>query len=327
MLKNIAMPFKYLHNHEHFRELIEISAHELGINEPLLVEKDYWITHCLYGLQKAGLSFELKGGTSLSKGYGVIHRFSEDIDIRIDPPHSHPLGFELRIGKNHDSSKDRESRARYFDWLANFLEAKIDGITSVVRDTNFDDSKYRSGGIRLHYETRFPIIPGVKEGILLELGFDRTAPHQAKTISSWVLEKAVASNVAVIENRATNVLCYEPKYTFVEKLQAIVRKFRIYQDRGSLTENFLRHYYDVYCLLKLKEVQDFIGTPEYEIFKKERFGGDDIRVVNSGAFRLANASDLELFQAEYAKTQALYYRGQISFKEIIESVGSYLDKL
>jgi predicted nucleotidyltransferase component of viral defense system len=33
-----------------------------------------------------GLNFELKGGTSLSKGFGLIHRFSEDIDIRIDPP-------------------------------------------------------------------------------------------------------------------------------------------------------------------------------------------------------------------------------------------------
>jgi predicted transcriptional regulator of viral defense system len=60
-------------------------AEEKGI-APALVEKDYWITHCLYGLQQLGLKFELKGGTSLSKGYGIIHRFSEDIDIRIEPP-------------------------------------------------------------------------------------------------------------------------------------------------------------------------------------------------------------------------------------------------
>jgi predicted nucleotidyltransferase component of viral defense system len=43
------------------------------------VEKDYWIMHGLYGLQQMGMSFELKGGTSLSKGYGIIERFSEDI--------------------------------------------------------------------------------------------------------------------------------------------------------------------------------------------------------------------------------------------------------
>ena len=51
----------------------------------MLVEKDYWIMHCLYGLQQLERRFELNGDTSLSKGYGIINRFSEDIDIRIRP--------------------------------------------------------------------------------------------------------------------------------------------------------------------------------------------------------------------------------------------------
>jgi predicted nucleotidyltransferase component of viral defense system len=71
-----------LHNHKEFNELISIVASNLSI-APALVEKDYWIMHCLYGLQKMNLTFELKGGTSLSKGFGIIERFSEDIDIRI----------------------------------------------------------------------------------------------------------------------------------------------------------------------------------------------------------------------------------------------------
>src|SRR5436190_15605964 len=49
--------------------------------DPALVEKDYWIMQGLYGLQKLGMKIELKGGTSLSKGLQIIHRFSEDIDI------------------------------------------------------------------------------------------------------------------------------------------------------------------------------------------------------------------------------------------------------
>lgn len=39
--------------------------------------------HALYPLQQQGIEFELKRGTSLSKGYDLIHRFSEDIDIHI----------------------------------------------------------------------------------------------------------------------------------------------------------------------------------------------------------------------------------------------------
>jgi predicted nucleotidyltransferase component of viral defense system len=46
---------------------MRIVAQETDI-DPALVEKDYWIMHCLHGLQQLGLTFELKGGTSLSKG-------------------------------------------------------------------------------------------------------------------------------------------------------------------------------------------------------------------------------------------------------------------
>ena len=72
----------YLHNHKDFPALLNIVAQEMGI-QPLLVEKDYWIMHVLYGLQQLNFTFELKGGTSLSKGYKIIHRFSEDIDISL----------------------------------------------------------------------------------------------------------------------------------------------------------------------------------------------------------------------------------------------------
>jgi predicted nucleotidyltransferase component of viral defense system len=44
--------------------------------------------HCLYGLQQLGYTFQLKGGTSLSKGHKIVNRFSEDIDILIEPPAS-----------------------------------------------------------------------------------------------------------------------------------------------------------------------------------------------------------------------------------------------
>jgi predicted nucleotidyltransferase component of viral defense system len=76
------MARKFLHQDSEFRNLIQITADELALN-PYMVEKDYWIMHCLWGLQNQSFNFELKGGTSLSKGYKVIHRFSEDIDLRI----------------------------------------------------------------------------------------------------------------------------------------------------------------------------------------------------------------------------------------------------
>ena len=79
------MAANYLHKHKQFHDLINIVSEKMGI-EPGLVEKDYWIMHVLFGLKKQGFQFELKGGTSLSKGFGIIARLSEDIDIHILPP-------------------------------------------------------------------------------------------------------------------------------------------------------------------------------------------------------------------------------------------------
>lgn len=59
----------YLNDHKNFPDLLKIIAEETGILVGL-VEKDYWIMQSLYGLKKQGYVFQLKGGTSLLKGFG-----------------------------------------------------------------------------------------------------------------------------------------------------------------------------------------------------------------------------------------------------------------
>lgn len=61
----------YLHERSDFSDLIRVVASKRNLL-PVLVEKDYWIMHCLYGLGRQGFSFELKGGTSLSKHHPAI---------------------------------------------------------------------------------------------------------------------------------------------------------------------------------------------------------------------------------------------------------------
>jgi hypothetical protein len=108
-----VMAFPFLHNHKNFPDLLNILEVETGILAAL-VEKDYWIMHVLYGLQALGFSFELKGGTSLSKAFKLIQRFSEDIDIYIHPP------ADLGINENpkNTSKKTIEDRKKYYDWPA-----------------------------------------------------------------------------------------------------------------------------------------------------------------------------------------------------------------
>ncbi|WP_249734843.1 nucleotidyl transferase AbiEii/AbiGii toxin family protein [Bradyrhizobium sp. sGM-13] len=70
---------------------------------------------------------------------------------------------------------------------------------------------------------------------------------------------------------AKAVPCYDPSYTFVEKLQTISTKFRNQQSDVGDPVGFMRHYYDVYEQLQRPEVQEFIGTEGYKQHKQKRF--------------------------------------------------------
>lgn len=271
--------------------------------------------HCLWGLRAQGFNFELKGGTSLSKGFGIIHRFSEDIDIRIEPPKE----LDVKAGRNHDKAGHVASRRAFYDWLA--AEIKIPGIVQVARDEDFDDEKMRSGGVRLSYAARTAPLAGVKDGILLELGFDDTAPNRPVTISSWAWDTASARGISVMDNRAIDVPCYAPTHTFVEKLQTISTKYRKLAEAQAFPANFLRHYYDVYCLLQLDEIQAFMKDPVYQKRKKQRFRtGDELVIASNPAFTLTSADERKRFATEYGKTQALYYQGQPDFEELLACI-------
>jgi hypothetical protein len=314
------MPADDLHNHPQFADLIRIVAQEKGI-DPALVEKDYWIMHCLCGLQRLGMKFELKGGTSLSKGYQIINRFSEDIDIRIDPP----AELQVKTGRNQTKPAQIRSRKHFYDWLAKTI--RIDGIEKVERDTAFDNKDYFSGGIRLFYKSVTAPVEDLKEGVLLEAGFDVVTPNAAKDISSWAYDYA-ARKVNIIDNRAKRVTCYDPGYTLVEKLQTISTKFRQQQETKEFPLNFMRHYYDVYSLLKRPEVQRFIGTDAYKEHKTRRFRqGDNPNIAENRAFILSDLETRKSYEKAYSSTSALYYGGKPSFDQIVKEIAGWADRL
>jgi len=77
-------------------------------------------------------------------------------------------------------------------------------------DTTYDDETLRNAGLRLSYETHFGSIAGLKDGILLEVGFDQTAPNRSVTISSWIVQFAEAKKLQYADNRAPDIHCYNP---------------------------------------------------------------------------------------------------------------------
>lgn len=315
------MPPKFLHDIPQFPDLLSILERENGILAGL-IEKDYWIMHTLYGLQQQGFDFEMKGGTSLSKGYNIIQRFSEDIDIQVHPP------LELNVVSDPTNRKASavKSRKAFYDWLQ--ANIKIPGITAVTRDIQFDNEvTYNSGGIRLLYPTVTSNLPGMKEGILLEVGFDTVTPNEPITISSWAYNRAASTDgPELIDNRAVEVKCYHPGYTFVEKLQTIVTKYRREQETGKENPNLMRQYYDVFSLLAHPLVNDFIGTKAYHAHKTARFTGKDKETVlqTCEALLLSNSDQRKRFTERYEVTRALYYQGQPPFELLLDRIHEHL---
>ena len=309
----------FIHDLPYAKGLFQDIAYEHGV-DPYMAEKDYWIMHAIWGLQMQGFDFELKGGTSLSK-MGIISRFSEDIDIKINPS----ANDNIKIGKNHNKPAHINARKSFFDDLA--TQINIPGLTA-NRSEEFDDLKYRNAGIFLHFNSFFAQPPaGIKEGVLLEVGFAKTSPNQPITISSWAYDKAFVKEIDVVDNRAKQVKCYCPEYTFIEKLQAVSSKVRRQQETGAFGTNFLRHFYDLNKLLQLKQVKDFIGTKEYLSYKEEVFRNtDNPDFTKNLAFNLD--SDSTLF-AEYEKRfrdiNSLFIDGSISFATIYKELTKYKD--
>lgn len=132
----------------------------------------------------------------------------------------------------------------------------------------------------------------------------------------------------IVDNRAMGVACYNPEYTLVEKLHAISRKFRQQQADGSMPQNFMRHYYDVYCLLAHDTVLAFLGSENYKAHKAAKFTQNDEHDLRENeAFLLAAKETRKLYQDAYESTRALYYQDMPSFDAILERIAAYAERL
>ena len=114
--------------------------------------------------------------------------------------------MDVKTGRNQNSPAHAESRKKFFDWLA-YQKIQMDGIHTVERDKDHDNEKLTSAGIRLRYEALTTPLPDLKDGILLEAGFDDVTPNVPTDISSWMYDHAAASGVDLIDNRARGVAC------------------------------------------------------------------------------------------------------------------------
>ena len=233
---------------EHFRER--------GLR-PAIIEKDYYVTEVLRIIAgTVGDKTIFKGGTSLSKGWNLIGRFSEDIDVFLDP-----MSFDPPLGKR---AINRELKA-----LRDSLDAHP-ALTFRKEGSNTVGGFGRSD--RFAYAQRFGGPGEVAGNVLVETGTaSGRQPTAAVELQSYLgafLAERRLSLGADDEGPFPMRLLHFRR-TFVEKLFAIHSKVELLKRDGRPLGAYARHYYDLFQLAAQPDVATMLDTDEYAAIKAD----------------------------------------------------------
>ena len=212
-----------------WKEIIETVARELGRSEQM-VEKDTIQSMFLYELAKSELPFVFKGGTSLSKVYNLIDRFSEDID--------------LSMNRRPTQSERVKSKELIIDIAEN--------LGLVLSNPEDIKSRYDYNKYVFKYDSLFSVIP---LEIIIETSYYQSVyPVDKHVVGSFVGRFCLDRNIILpVPFEAAEVMMdvQSVERTFIDKVFAVCDyKIQNMQDRDS------RHLYDICKLLREVELNE-----------------------------------------------------------------------
>jgi hypothetical protein len=271
--------------HRDFEQAILRAAEHFAARglRPAIIEKDYYVTEALRAIASvAGDRIIFKGGTSLSKGWNLIERFSEDIDIFLDPE-----AFTPPLGKN---GIDRE------------LKKLRDAVKQHPAFTFLPEASKTIGGFGRNdvftYVQRFGGPGEVPNRILLEAGAaSGREPTVTVELRSYLGQflKETRHTLGAEDEQLFPMRLLHFRRTFVEKLFTIHAKVEIYKRDGRPIGTYTRHYCDLFQLAGQPEVRAMLESNEYakikadydrvskEHFERDYLPPDDMSFAKSDA--------------------------------------------
>lgn len=251
-----------------FEGAVVAAADYFGIPE-IFIEKDYWVTYALHQLFHSEVKnlIVFKGGTSLSKCYNVIQRFSEDIDIVV-------------VKNNGDSGNALKER----------LKDATNVIDKSILDVVADDPKTNKKGSIRKIIYSFPKVGvngtygEVRENIALEVShMGNTEPNHVKQIRTLIADyiKTTPATELIaqfgLEDFEVRALAIER--TLCEKIISLVR-FSYTENPLEDLSNKVRHTYDLTLLMKLDTIKKFVNSALFDTMLLQVAIDDDKAIPN-----------------------------------------------
>lgn len=225
-------------------ELLGLVSQRTGL-PAYAIEKDWWVTLALYAIFRTQWKDNIvfKGGTSLSKSWKLIERFSEDIDLAVDRS---VLGF----GENLSNKKAKALRKASCAFISGIFKDEIEkellaiGIPAnsfQLKVSETTDSDKDPQVLELYYVSTLKKGSYLKEAVLIEIGArSLREPAEQRTITS-IINETLGGSVA---GSAFSILTVTPVRTFLEKIFLLHEEFSKPADRIR-TNRMSRHLYDI----------------------------------------------------------------------------------
>jgi predicted nucleotidyltransferase component of viral defense system len=288
------------------------------------IEKDWWVTLALSTSFSLPYSKNIvfKGGTSLSKGWDLIERFSEDIDLAIDRKF---FGFEGDISKTQIKKLRKES--------CEFISTKfLEDLTKVLTDIKaideckliaqpVIDSDKDPQTIEIHYNSLVDTSEYLPQRILIEVSSrSLMEPTENREINSIISANFPKQNFATKPFAISTVL---PQRTFLEKVFLIHEEFSQKPEKIRI-ERLSRHLYDLEKLMDTEHgIEALKNTELYNniIAHRKRFntirGIDYSNHVPSKIKIIPPDAVIKDYEKDYeAMTNFMIYGNALSFGEL-----------
>jgi hypothetical protein len=233
-------------NNKLFRQAVQFTAQQMRIPD-IYIEKDYWVTFALHTIfhHPIGKDLVFKGGTALLKCFGLISRFSEDIDFVV-------------LRREGETNNQLTSKIRQISRVLNAVlpEVEIEGVTQKMgmnRKTAHTYAKEFKGDYGQ-----------VRDVIIVEASWlGHHEPYTTKSLSSYagdMMIKNEQQDLAIEYGLMPfDILVLDPKRTICEKIMSLVR-FSYTDEAIEDLKKKIRHTYDLYLLLKQKQLSDFFDS-------------------------------------------------------------------
>lgn len=314
------------------------------------IEKDFWVCWTLealfHHLRAGGPRLLFKGGTSLSKAFALISRFSEDIDITV---FRSDLGETAEIEQLEALSKKKRGKrldgikAACQTFIADSLLAELNtlgkttleivGKNPSLFNVTIDDADEDRQSLLIHYPSAVEKSEYVTPSVKIESGAKSALdPNEGRTIIPYLAPDIPHGDALTV----TDVTTINPARTFLDKVLILHGMTFYFDAKNALRGNgrMSRHYYDIHQLMAAavgKEgcvddtlIEDCVRHAKM-FFYRNNTGLDQAK---RGSFRLSpTESMLDPLRRDYEAMAGMIFGEKPSFTDVLKSVAEVEERL